>query len=468
MTQSQTRERDEFLGAALRELEVPDHAPEFYAELHRRLAEERMDRLDAARARRRARQTRMRWGIRVGGIAAAAAVLAAAIGLPRIGDRVGPRVGVETATAAEIKAKVAAALARAQSLSGQLVSIELNHETGERETVRWTFAVTAGGDFRLHGLNRREELAYDAARGIERSYQVFEDGFTAATERKGLAPGRPDPSPQDWILQRRLGSVVRALLAARDPRVSEATYRNREAWRLSLDVEPNKLSGGASADHLDITVDKETGIPVRVVESVNGEFLRELRMAGLRVDREFPRGHFTFAFPEGIDVFRSDDHFRRVDVDELESLVDYDPLIPTTIPDGYELTEIAFAPNGLQTGTEGMNPPSEQVISLSYRRGLDQFLVTTRLRGPECPAPAEGCPRDPLAVWGDPLASGEGFLDRPERITFSRGALRGARAELLIDPRAIPHVWALTAELVVTVSGDLSRGELIAVAETLS
>jgi hypothetical protein len=38
---------------------------------------------------------------------------------------------------------------------------------------------------------------------------------------------------------------------------------------------------------------------------------------------------------------------------------------------------------------------------------------------------------------------------------------------VVIDPRTIPHLWAMTDRLVVTVSGDLSRAELIAVAEAL-
>lgn len=36
-----------------------------------------------------------------------------------------------------------------------------------------------------------------------------------------------------------------------------------------------------------------------------------------------------------------------------------------------------------------------------------------------------------------------------------------------VDPLASPHVWALTEDLVVTVSGDLTRGELLEVAESL-
>jgi hypothetical protein len=35
------------------------------------------------------------------------------------------------------------------------------------------------------------------------------------------------------------------------------------------------------------------------------------------------------------------------------------------------------------------------------------------------------------------------------------------------DDDAIPHLWAQTDELVVTVGGDLSRAELVRVAESL-
>jgi hypothetical protein len=104
------------------------------------------------------------------------------------------------------------------------------------------------------------------------------------------------------------------------------------------------------------------------------------------------------------------------------------------------------------------------VVSLSYRRGLDQFLVTTRLSQ----VPSEIEPElPPDAVWGDPLATGEGFVDGGEKLTISRGALQGEEAELLLVPRGIPHLWALTDQLVVTVGGDLSRAELIHVTESL-
>jgi hypothetical protein len=43
----------------------------------------------------------------------------------------------------------------------------------------------------------------------------------------------------------------------------------------------------------------------------------------------------------------------------------------------------------------------------------------------------------------------------------------GRTGELLIDPLAVPHVWAMTDRLVVTVAGDLDRVELFRLADSL-
>jgi len=53
-------------------------------------------------------------------------------------------------------------------------------------------------------------------------------------------------------------------------------------------------------------------------------------------------------------------------------------------------------------------------------------------------------------------------------VSLGRGALSGVEANLLVVPRNTPHIWALADELVVTVSGDLSRDELVRVAESLA
>lgn len=443
--------RDEILGAALRELEVPEHRPGFHARLHHLLAEERRLRLADVHRRSRARRRRLSWTIR---LAAAAAVVSAAaiVGFPHTDT--GPR----PATAAEVKARVAGALASARTMSGEIAYHATDPLTGSSRT-RWSFALTAKGDFRLRQAGGESDVAYDAGHGVERSLNesasIQDEPTLFATERTGLAPGRPDPGPSDWLLQRDLGAVVRAVRAAQDPRVETTTYNGRPAWQLDVPVPTNAIY--PDADRFQITVDQETGMPVFVVATLDGKFKSELRVENLAVDPELARDAFTLTFPRDVSVQETDDGFRRVTLNEVADAVGYAPLVPAVVPGGYRLAEVAIAHRSAPTDVEGANPPSRSVVSLSYRRGLDQFIVTTRLR--HVPDSADR--------WSDPLGTGEGFRDTPENITLQGGALSGLRAELLIVPRNVPHLWTLTENLVVTVSGDLSRAELVSVAQSL-
>jgi hypothetical protein len=456
--------RDDLLGSLLRELDVPEHRPEFYAELHYRLAEERRLRSAEERQRRRARRQRVRWAARTAFVAAAAGTAALVVGLPG-GDR-----GPDVATAAEIKAKVSSAFTSVDALSGEIVfhGSSYRNAYGWEGPKRWAFAVTARGDVRLTESGGADDMAYDAARGVERSLNtsasIGGDELFAA-ERRGLAPGPPDQGPSDSFLQRNYGAVVRALLAADDPRVRETTYGDQPAWQLTVDVQPNAIVPELSGDRFDITIDQETGFPLRIVELKQGEVLDEIRIEELDVDPPLERDAFVVEFPPNAEVSRTDGGFRRVELAEVEAIVGYAPLVPSSVPTGYGLTEVAVATRSAATGVEAANPPSRMVVSLAYRRGLERFVVTTRLS--RVAAPGEPA-RTPEELWGDPLGTGEGYRDEPERVVLSRGALAGTEAELLIAPRNTPHIWALTDDLVITIAGDLSRAELLAVAESLA
>jgi hypothetical protein len=55
--------------------------------------------------------------------------------------------------------------------------------------------------------------------------------------------------------------------------------------------------------------------------------------------------------------------------------------------------------------------------------------------------------------------------DRVEPVMLWRAALSDVEAKLLLMPRNVPHLWALGDDRVATISGDLSRTELVRVAE---
>jgi hypothetical protein len=442
--------RDEELGAALRTLETPEHRSGFAAGLRRRLADEPAGHglLRASRGRAPRRSVR-----RAVVAVAVAAVAVVAIALP-VADRVG---GSDVASAADVQARVSASLNSLESLSGLVVSRCTEAGClGKAGETRWTFVLTSDGDLRLGGPTAREVVTYDASEGLLRMAQrsaSIDAGPLFFAERHNVAPGPPDLGPPMWALPQELGAFVRALLAAEDPRVREVVYDGRPAWRLDVEAVPNAIVPEVTGDLFEITVDRETGIPVRVVERKAGAVLRELRVQDLVVDAELRPGTFDLEVPEGAEVNRSGDGFRRVELGEVRALAGYAPLVPSWLPEGYELAEVAVAQRGSPTGAEAGNPPSRKVVSLSYRRGFEQLVVTTRLAGG--------------GVWSDPVATGEGYVDDPEAITIRRGALSGAPAELVVVPRGIPHVWAQSGDLVVTVAGGLSRDELVRLAESL-
>jgi hypothetical protein len=431
---NQPQYRDEALGTALRELNVPEHRPGFEAELQQLLERER---------RRAARRPYVVWSARAA-VAAVVAGVAVAVVLPRTGpDR-------SVALAARVKAKAASALADGRTIRGVIVSRFLR---GPGEISRWSFAMKAGGDLRITALDGSADSVYDASAGVLRSFNVsaaLGSGPRFASVVTGVPPGPPDGGPGDEFLQRRLGAVVRALLAASDPRIGETVFEGRRAWRAVLPTSPNRWYG--DYDRLDVTIDQQTGVVLRAVYTLRGKVESELRVEHLVVGRPLPPKTFTLRFPRGHEVLRSDEGFRRIRLEGVPNVVGYEPLAPDRVPAGYRLTEVAVArePGSAESVD---NPSSRDVVSLSYRHGFDQFLVTTRRRGD--------------GRWRDPLGPPPGLTAHPRSITLHGGALDGVTAQLDVDPRTTPHVWALTPKLVVTVSGDLGRAELLEVAQSL-
>jgi len=468
--------RDHELGAALRALDVPDHRDGFFADLRAGLGSPAAADhvvLPLSPAAVRGRRHWRRQSLRVAVMAAAAGVIGVAVGinLDSTPDRDSgrtPRV-VALPSAVEVAQRVQGALSAVRTLRGEMVFRDADGEARSR------FVVTDAGDFRNSSISRAEELAYDAETGIERSYFLDPTGPDFGGERRGLSSGAPDDGPSLWVLQRELGSTVRALLAEdAGLSVTETSYDGRPAWALDTDVEPNKIGGGG--DHLRVTVDRETGFPVRVVETIAGAPFRELRLEQLVVNTPVDRTEFTIEFPAGVELFRHDAGWRRVPtVGEARGEVGYAPLVPNAdaLPEGFALARVAVVDRAQGTGVEGLNPPTRKAVSLAFHRGLDRILVTTRLRGGIVdgrePGTAPGRCSECLgeSSWSDPLASGEGFFDDPDELSVAGGALAGSPAQLLVGPHTVPHVWALGDDLVVTVSGDATRAELVRILESM-
>ena len=458
-------DRDDRVGAELRGLDVPDHGPEFFAHLEERLAQE------PPAGRRRRPPTML-----LGGAAAAVLLAVVAASVVLTGDGSTPLRPSPSDTrlisASEVRSRVSTALSSLRSLSGE-VAIEcaipvgdcLPPDAGGRSTLRWSFVTTAAGDERVTGIGRQDDVAYSAAR---REQRVLTDSRPAAQVVTNLPPGPPDQAARPSVLRRNVASVVRAFLTTTgEVPVTEVIEQGRPAWRLVTPVGPNKLAGpGNSGDQLEVIVDQDTGFPLRVTETLTGRFLHEVRLSNLIVDGPVDPGSFTIEFPAGAQPFRQDAGFRAVPLSQVRAAVGYQPVLPAveSLPPGFQLADVTVATSAQGTGSEGANPQSRNVVSVAYRRGFDRIVVTTRSTGT-----ARRCTATSTATcWADPLASGEGFRDEPERFTVAAGALAGAQAELVLSARGVPHVWTIDNRLVVTVAGDATGEELRRIAESFA
>ncbi len=346
----------------------------------------------------------------------------------------------------------AAGAATADTLSGVLtVRSRLAADEPVRRS-RLRFALTARGDVRILGDPDSGDVYFDARSATQVTLNAPGTGGTLV--ERGLAYGPPDAGPAEHVLQGGLAATTRALAAAGDASVAESEIGGRPAWALRTRTPVNKL--GYTGDRLEIAVDRATGLALFAQETFRGRLVRDLRVSNLRVDRRFTRRSFAPRRPSGRETTVIDGGFRTRTLRQSAGRAGYAPLVPRTLPDGFRRAQTRFAERTQPTGTEGLNPPSRGVVSTAYRRGFDRVLVTTRRR--------LGSDRR----WSDPISAGEGFRVSEARIRLARGALAGQTARLVIDPRAIPHVWILSRDLVVTISGPLSRAELIAAAESLA
>jgi hypothetical protein len=453
--------RDRELGASVRNLYVPPPGPDFYPRLLARLEEEAA----SARAERQRRRFRPRIVPALAAVASVAAVVLAVtwVGLPGRDDQPGlfgpgPAAAI---TADEVRQRVGSALAQTRTLEGDL-TVDTN-QRGASSAERFRFVVSAEGDFRVTAVDGQSDKSYSTRQGVQRSFStVAASGALLASESRGLATGPPDPAPDASVLARQLGALARAFVGSRaDVAVRETTYDGRSAWNLVVPLSraPIPAEDAPGGPEIDITVDQQTGFPLQSIERrrlADGTLMtvREVRLSNLVADQPVSPDRFVLTFPSGAGpVDALDQGFRRVALAEAAATVGYGPLLPARVPEGFKLAEVAVARSAPATA-DGRNPLSRDVVSVAYQRGFDRFVISTRSVG-----------TDP-AVWVDPLTSRTSNAT-VERFTPSAGRLRGAQGELVGPSGDAPHVWLLSERLVVTVSGDLTGQELLAIVDSL-
>lgn len=331
-----------------------------------------------------------------------------------------------------------------------------------------TFRVTAAGDYWLHvvtkgsrsgegSLSTDVQESYNAATNDGRTYTSGSFGTSAQINKNQAVALRGSFSPLDSFT-----SSLRALAASNDSTVVETTYNGRPAWELT--VNPGE-SHFIAPDHVVVTVDQQTGFPVRNVSSLRGQPYSETTVSDLEVNPELAPADLTVEFPAGLKASTFDAGFKRVAIEDVAGVVGYAPMVPSNVPEGFRLSAVLVNNAAVSGGPEGMNPATTGSVILVYRRGLERLVVQTQRSGGFGEDDGTGMGSGP--AWADPYSYEGQQKHAINDVTIDSGAFAGLRAHVVPSSDVPPHLWGVGKSLMLAIGGDLTSGQLVDVAKSL-
>jgi hypothetical protein len=447
-------ERDELLGAALRQLPVPRHRAGFADEVWARV-----DALPARRAQRGGLGRRRGLAL----VAAAVGVVTVTIGLVLAGVPGVHRSAPQTATALEVAARMAGSLRSLHSLRGSYVS-----DWGAGRT-RGTFAADAAGDHRSDSRTSHEEAVagryhdtriYNAADHVLLDYGW--DKGTNGTAKEGTlkTPSADELAMSGFGPFGPMATLVRAALAEGDPdiRIAETVFDGRSAWRADF----TKRAFRDSLRGVTVIVDRATGILLqyRHRDDPHREPSWTYAVTRLQVDPALPAGLFDIAPPKGVRVVDvTTDAY--CSLEEAESRAGYVPMVATATFAPFKLAAAGTFPRGstcLQffssrpPATPGPGAATE--VMLQYRLGLDSYVIRQALISE----------RDRKVLERQDRRLSRAPTYRSE--VLRSGAFAGERAETWFSTLGA-FLEVHSSVRCVRISGDLTRQELLSVAASL-
>jgi hypothetical protein len=320
-----------------------------------------------------------------------------------------------------------------------------------------------GASFRMTADDGGRDLAYDAAGGRAYEWSKAEADLQESVNLvTGLASGGPDHHGLTDGPHHPIARLVRALGRAGDPRVTTITSHGRPAWHYDGPMVGDVLGGEAPEDHVVADVDQASGALLLQVMSARGKETRRFEATSIDSRPTEDRSRYRPDPPATAKVTTEDHGFSAMTLDELATAAGYDVLVPGSVPAGFELDEVLFdAKKQLYTGAEALNPAPARVTSLRWR-GPDgtSFTVTLRPESGDPKARQEG------QVWSDPFG-GEGVELPATKVSLPLEGRPPLTGELYVAAPAVPHLWGITGDLVVTLDGDLDAAGLEAVAGSL-
>jgi hypothetical protein len=315
--------------------------------------------------------------------------------------------------------------------------------------------VARDGSFRWTSTDGSDDMAYDATTG--RQVEVVRSGATASAAHPnafvttGVPAGGPDqritrPDPLGPI-----ADFVVALARAGDRRITTTTVAGRSAWHYDGPIVADRLGDG-SPDHAVADVDQASGVLLRLSRS-GPKVATAFHASDVTTAEEIDRSRYRLDPPPTARTQTFPIGFVPRTLDQAAADVPYDLLVPSRVPPGFTLESVAVDRDiPSSTGPEGMNPPATHVVALTWRNGAARFTVTLRPKGD--------------AQWDDPLGA-EGLTLDARPVHLDLGGRPPLDGQVAVDPPVRPHLWGVTGDIVVTVSGALPAPDLQAVAGSL-
>lgn len=368
----------------------------------------------------------------------------------RIGGNAKP-INRTRMTNAKLADSITSTLAKSRTVAAMFTAVTT--DGGLRSTKSQLF-FNRNGSFRLRTVdgdpNGSTDIAYDATTGVADRRVVIPGAggpTVVQSQRSGLATGPPDSSATiDPFFDGYLPQVLTAMRAHPDIFVTAGRTEGKDTWVLDVTL-PHEAN---TPDKATLAVDQQLLVPVQLQLKRNGVLQLQYSLSDVVFDQAEDSGTYSFPFSDG-PVDRSDDRFQRSTLSAVPNVLNgFQPATPTALPDGYDLAGVAILKGeGDRTGTNGANPPSTDVVSLTYRRGWETVTLTTRTNN----VPAG-------RAWQDPFVS-TGTTPPADTVKLSSGRFAGADAQRVAVPGRTPYLWGTSGRVMFTATGNLTADDLV-------
>jgi hypothetical protein len=476
-------QRDEQLAAALSDLPVPAHGPTFWAELDHRLQGERavLDQTGSGELQlpapgdpgpgtvsleeRRARRTARRGGRlnrSLGAAAAAVALIVAVTGALTVARRDDKGTDIRAAGRPTGPAGAGNGIAPAAPAEWAATFDGIEGFDGPQGCCsRYRLTVARDGSYRWTSTDGVADMAYDATTSSHVEIVTRGEGASPAHPNAFVSSGVPVGGPFQGVTRpdplNPIADFVVALARADDSRVTTTTVAGRPAWHYDGPVVQDRLGGDGAPNHAVADVDQASGVLLQLTRRVGDLVVTRFTASDVTVSDRIDRSRYQLSPPPGSKRTPVTIGFVPRSLDEAASGLPYALLVPGWVPAGFTLESVnSVAVNrdqAVPTGPEGVNAPTKPVVNMTWRSGAQTFTLSLR--------PSEGHPD-----WNDPLGR-EGLVLDARRVRLPLEARPPLDGEVAVDAPVEPHLWGVTGDIVVTVSGDLSRPELERVAGSL-